>query len=499
MLFSILVGALLCGQITATVDRSHFGFGARRMRNKRLGGEGMNTTCDNVEQYWYKDAVVDNFASAEDVKNWAGLGQRYWLNKQFWSGPGAPIFVFIGGEGEESCARLTSKMYLFELAKQHNALLLNVEHRYYGESYPTENMSTENLSKYLSSQQALGDLSRIITHVKDDLESTTSKVITVGGSYPGNLAAWFRLKYPSVTHGSISSSAPLNAQTNFPEYMEVVAQSLVYFSGQTCYDSMEAAADVIASMYEQGPSSSAWAKLDADFKTCSPMKTTKDLQILLSDLMGNVQGTIQYNNEHSGVANVTDICEIMVGAPDSAPYDNFVALSAAYREANGQDCEDASWEDTLEWLAPIEKDHTNAGRPWTFQTCNEFGYFQTTDSPHQPFHSWKPLNLDFYMEMCSAGFDGWSALPQVEFMNQVYGSRAIDATNVVFAAGTIDPWHALGVTNYTVPALPQETEYPVYILGTAHCNDLYAPASSDPESLVIAREVIANHVAKWVA
>ena len=74
---------------------------------------------------------------------------------------------------------------------------------------------------------------------------------------------------------------------------------------------------------------------------------------------------------------------------------------------------------------------------------------------------------------------------------------AIDATNIVFGAGTIDPWHALGITNYTGP-VAQSTELPVYILGTAHCNDLYAPANSDPESLTTAREVIANQVANWL-
>jgi len=373
---------------------------------------------------------------------------------------------------------------------------VNVEHRFYGESYPTKDMSTENL-QYLSSQQALADLARIIAHVKDELGTADSKVITVGGSYPGNMAAWFRLKYPGITHGSVSSSAPLHAQTNFPEYMEVVSQSLVYFSGQKCYDAVESAAQSIANLFSEGPGSSGWSKLDTDFKTCSPMKTTQDLQILLSDLMGNFQGTVQYNNEQAGVANVVDICKLMTA--EDTPYDNFVATAAFYREENGVDCEDASWTDMLEELTKVEKDPNNVARPWTFQTCNEFGYFQTADSPHQPFYAWKkPLGLDFYMDMCAAGFDGWTAEPQVDFMNQVYGSRDIDATNIVFAAGTIDPWHALGVTNYT-SALPQSTEYPVYILGTAHCNDLYAPASTDPASLVIAREVIAGHVAKWVA
>lgn len=74
---------------------------------------------------------------------------------------------------------------------------------------------------------------------------------------------------------------------------------------------------------------------------------------------------------------------------------------------------------------------------------------------------------------------------------------AIAGTNIVFPSGTIDPWHALGVTNYTQP-LPQPSEVKVYIEGTAHCNDLKAPASSDPPSLTYARQVIAANVNSWL-
>jgi hypothetical protein len=52
--------------------------------------------------------------------------------------------------------------------------------------------------------------------------------------------------------------------------------------------------------------------------------------------MGNVQGTVQYNNEHSGVMNVTDVCAIMTATSDS--YTQFVALQAQYLAANGQTC-----------------------------------------------------------------------------------------------------------------------------------------------------------------
>lgn len=42
--------------------------------------------------------------------------------------------------------------------------------------------------------------------------------------------------------------------------------------------------------------------------------------------------------------------------------------------------EDASWADTIQYLSAPQNDPTNAARPWTYQTCNEFGYYQTTDS-----------------------------------------------------------------------------------------------------------------------
>eukprot|EP01038_Epipyxis_sp_PR26KG_P004529 gene4529-6394_t len=456
------------------------------------------TTCDYAPQYWYQDAVIDNFAPIENQKKWVGQGQRYWINKELWGGVGFPVFVFIGGEGAESCTRLSNKMYMYQLAQEHQALLVDIEHRFYGESYPTTDMSTENL-KYLSSSQALADLSRLITHIKKELNSPESKVITIGGSYPGNLAAWFRLKYPSITYGSIASSAPVTAKVNFYEYMDVVGQSILHFSGQKCYDAFTISAEIVANLAYQGFGSSGMAKLETDFKTCGPITNELDLAVFLSDLMGNVQGTVQYNNEHLNVLNITNICSTMLAGDGSNDgyYTQFVSLMADYRASNNQVCEDASWTDTVAYMSNPAKDPNNAARPWVYQTCNEFGYFQTTDSKNQPFNSWKWVNLDFSRALCSASFNGWKSDPQVEWVNEEYGDVHIAGTNILFPSGTIDPWHVLGVTNYT--SLPQKTELPVYIEGTAHCNDLYAPANSDPASLVNARQIIANKLSELLS
>lgn len=391
-------------------------------------------------------------------------------------------------------------MYVYELAKEHRALLVNVEHRFYGESYPTSTMSTHNL-QYLSSQQALADLARIITYIKSSLNTPSSRVVVVGGSYPGNMAAWFRLLYPHITVGAIASSAPLKAETNFFGYMEVVADSIESMaagnSGAACNAAIEAAAKTIANLLE---SPTGMQQLSADFKTCAPLNSTADASILLSDLMGNIQGTVQYNNEHNGVMNISDICAVMVDPADednANAYSRFVTLSSMYRDMNGVSCEDASWADTVAYLSAEEKDPNNNARPWTYQTCNEFGYFQTTDSKNQPFWSWKLLGMPFYRALCFAAFDNWKHEPQVEWMNTVYGDVHVAGTNTIFPSGTIDPWHYLGVTPSTPALVPSNTG--VYIVGTAHCNDLYAAAPSDPETLTLARDTIATIVRGWFA
>lgn len=76
-------------------------------------------------------------------------------------------------------------------------------------------MSTKNL-QYLTSQQALADLANFIQAMNDEYKlSSETKWIAFGGSYPGSLAAWLRLKYPHLVHGSMSASGPLLAQIDF--------------------------------------------------------------------------------------------------------------------------------------------------------------------------------------------------------------------------------------------------------------------------------------------
>lgn len=49
--------------------------------------------------------------------------------------------------------------------------------------------------------------------------------ISIGGSYPGALSAWFRYKYPHMTIGSIASSAVVEAIEDFKDFDEQMYMS----------------------------------------------------------------------------------------------------------------------------------------------------------------------------------------------------------------------------------------------------------------------------------
>ncbi|CAM9336665.1 unnamed protein product, partial [Hapterophycus canaliculatus] len=176
----------------------------------------------------FMEQKLDHF----DRQNSRTFYQRYFINDRFWTGPSsdAPVFLCVGGEGPPLEANVLSESVhcndMVELAPQHNALLVAVEHRYYGKSNPGDDWATESL-RWLSSQQALADLSSFHGFLSEK-EGLTGKEkwVTWGGSYPGMLAGWARLKFPHLFHAAVSSSSPIKAQLDFPEYAEVMRDSL---------------------------------------------------------------------------------------------------------------------------------------------------------------------------------------------------------------------------------------------------------------------------------
>ncbi|MEE6517610.1 hypothetical protein FKM82_027935 [Ascaphus truei] len=158
--------------------------------------------------HWFLQRL-DHFNGA-DTRVWQ---QRYFVNGAFRSANGSRVFLMIGGEGAANPAWMTSGAWL-AYAEKFGALCIMLEHRFYGKSHPTKDMSTNNL-RYLSSRQALADIAHFQTVMTQKLGLGDGKWVVFGGSYPGSLAAWYRMKYPHLAHAAVASSAPVNAVVNF--------------------------------------------------------------------------------------------------------------------------------------------------------------------------------------------------------------------------------------------------------------------------------------------
>ncbi|GER41872.1 serine carboxypeptidase S28 family protein [Striga asiatica] len=157
--------------------------------------------------------ILDHFNF--NPNSYSTFQQRYLINDTFWGGPKGnfPIFVYTGNEGGiEWFAQNTG--FMFEIAPTFKAMLVFIEHRYYGESMPyggshKRAYSNSKTLGYLSVTQALADYATLILDLKKNLTAENCPVVVFGGSYGGMLAAWFRLKYPHVAIGALASSAPI--------------------------------------------------------------------------------------------------------------------------------------------------------------------------------------------------------------------------------------------------------------------------------------------------
>jgi len=181
----------------------------------------------------YFEQRVDHFSAASDT-----FSQRYYMNASAFGGPGHPIVLIVGGEG--AIPPTTGFFYPYvvhSLAPRLKALVIEPEHRFYGESLPTGAATTaynETMLHLLTPQQALADTVTLLLATQTAHGCTARgtagycPIVTIGGSYPGWLSAMLRLRYPSVVDGAWAASAPIRL------YAQEVGQfdySAVAFAG----------------------------------------------------------------------------------------------------------------------------------------------------------------------------------------------------------------------------------------------------------------------------
>ena len=117
---------------------------------------------------------------------------------------------------------------------------------------------------------------------------------------------------------------------------------------------------------------------------------------------------------------------------------------------NGEKCLDISYESMVKELKveSFSASEGAGGRQWIYQTCTEFGWYQSSDVPGHPYTN--HFSIEFQEQICSDVYGPkYNALlleHGIQRSNYMYGAKNIKVSNVVFVHGSIDPWHAMGIT-----------------------------------------------------
>lgn len=103
-----------------------------------------------------------------------------------------------------------------------NGLGVILENRYYGNSYPFNTSTIDELA-YLTTEQTIADNAYFAQHatfpgVDGDLTAPGTPWILYGGSLAGGQTAFSVKTYPDILWGGIASSGVIHAQLAYPEW-----------------------------------------------------------------------------------------------------------------------------------------------------------------------------------------------------------------------------------------------------------------------------------------
>lgn len=323
------------------------------------------------------------------------------------------------------------------------------------------------------------------------------QLLNVPVPHAGALSAWFRLKYPHLTVGALASSAPVLAKEDFYEYDQIVSRS----AGEVCSAAIRNATAVVqAALGTMDP-----LVLKARFG-CQNITDNVGFLYVLADA---VSYAIQYTSTSPGPRYqlLPFLCNTMED-PTYNQIDRFVNFTVGLFQRLSTTCDDFSTTENL--LDNLSTDPSLNQRQWYYQSCTEFGYFQTVRE-HSSAHLWhcthvcassiqqapaqnslrSPwINVSYHLGLCQQAF-GQALVPNVAATNGFYGGANPVGSMIYFANGALDPWQALSVL---APLNCCSSIQTTVIAGASHCSDLHSSNSQDPKSLTLARQSIAQFV-----
>ncbi|KGN59164.1 lysosomal Pro-X carboxypeptidase [Cucumis sativus] len=437
--------------------------------------------------------ILDHFNF--NPQSYQSFQQRYLINDTYWGGAAhnSPIFVYTGNEGNiEWFAQNTG--FLLQYAPHFRALVVFIEHRFYGKSIPfggDEDVANSNSSMlgYLSSTQALADYATLITDLKKNLSAVDSPVLVFGGSYGGMLAAWFRLKYPHIALGALASSAPILQLENITSpyaFNNIVTQDFKSES-QNCYSVIKESWHLIdiTSTHPQGPQ-----LLRKSFKFCKEAEAESIKNWLSTAIIYTAMTDYPTPSNFLNPLPAYPVKQMCKAIDDPrSGNDSFTKLYGAaniyYNFTGTVTCFDLD----------DDSDPHDLG-DWSWQACTEM-ILPTGGNTKESIFPASTWHFADRFQFCKTFFD---VEPRRIWIPTHFGGHNIErvlkrfGSNIIFFNGLRDPWSGGGVLKNI-----SSTIIAIVAKEGAHHVDLRFSNPDDPKWLKDVRKQEVNIIEDWLS
>lgn len=314
--------------------------------------------------------------------------------------------------------------------------------RFFGHNRPTNDVTTDSL-RFLTTEQVLADMAHLIDHIKRrDTRLRNARVILIGTAFGGNLATWFRVKYPHLSDGVWSSSSYVEARLNFGEYYEAIGEDLQSFGSEACYRRTWRAFRTMENLIDGGRSE----VLDEMFHLCHPLDVNDSLEV--ERFFEALAEAVTIGIINGGNNFVHDMCLSVTNEEFTNDLEAFAEWFNNEHRSPG--CFGLSFQENVDFLAETDWDALgviSGRRQYHYLTCTEYGWFTIAESDNQPFGT--RITSNYFSELCRQVFGDWMSLESIrvntERFNVNFGGSQPVIGNVYFTNGGLDPHRTINV------------------------------------------------------
>jgi hypothetical protein len=403
------------------------------------------------------------------------FSQRYILDRRYSTSPLSNIVIYINCNSAITGSDLTGGP-LYSIANRTSALLVFLELRFYGDSFPLP-PETENLVRYHTIAQTLADLEAFISDLRGSQCSSKQRcrVLLIGGFFAGNLVAYARMKFPHLVDYAWSSSSLFSFDRDHFLYNALADTALITDHSIECEVWASAVTEKIAAgLNKSGLQTSVTQKLNFTEPVCP--------QSVMYIVINSISDVIQFYTR-SGGRDLNELCSAISSWSNGSFYPWFL-----------QHVPRPNRLDPFQWENWSDSESADS-RSWLWQSCSEVGWFRT-----QAFgtYSYRNLSIDYFKTICRGVFhrEMVSEASQA-ILQRRYGNYPLNVSNLIFSCGLSDPWTDF----WELPRLENDRSERVtfFIKTGSHCSDLCVTLPTDSSELVEARATIVDLAVDWLS